>query len=226
MSSVQHNESPNLPDRSLVNTWVLASNFRQYLPALRQKCPGIPEDAGAAVGYIYIDHDCGISLKIEALLKDDPPGQEPALLLLEDIASIRFRYGSVQALDPSPLAPERVRLLGLPPAPAWVGLYENPDLRVIRELEWLDPFRARGFFDDVMATLPALPGDVPEYIWVRLSRYIPETDRFRGTLLNEPFRDRGIHRGDLVEITVERKPAGISLGVIPARVSPASGGAP
>jgi hypothetical protein len=211
----------DIPDRTLVNSWVLLRDFAPYILALRQKFPEIPAEANAGIGYVYIDHDAGISMKVECLCtigsRTDPIAD---VLLLEDIASLKLRYSALKKLTLYQFHPGQVQDLGISPVPDWLKFYETHDLTLIRSLAWLDPFRAHGFFDDVMAVLPGTVRDVPELIWVRLQRYFEDTDRFSGTLLNEPFRDHGIHRNDTIEVHVTRNSGGITLVAIPASVSP------
>jgi hypothetical protein len=54
-------------------------------------------------------------------------------------------------------------------------------------------------------------------------RYFSDTDRFLGSLLNEPFRDHVIHRNDTLEVRVARNHNGITLVAVPCRVSGGSG---
>jgi hypothetical protein len=156
-------------------------------------------------------------------MQDDLQLGGDASARLEELVSLRLRYSAMKTLNMRKLSGEEVKRLGLPATPEWLKLYNPPDLKEIRDLEWLDPFRAHGFFDDVMATLPGIGGDVPELIWVRLVRYIGNPDWFHGVLLNEPFRDYGVHRNDTIEVRVARNPGGISLVAVPCRVSHESG---
>jgi hypothetical protein len=182
----------NQTDRTLIYSWVLI--------------------ADSAVGYIYIDHEAGISLKIEHLCQNlSAPGTEASLISLENLASLRFRYNTLTKFSLKLLSTKCIQRLGLTPAPEWVRYYDSPDLRIIREFTWLDPFRAPGFFDDVMAILPGKDKDVPEIVWVRLFRYVPDINRFQGILLNEPFRDYGIHRNDTVDVRTVGKPGEMSI---------------
>ena len=51
-----------------------------------------------------------------------------------------------------------------------------------------------------MAILPHEGEQVPEFVWVRLNSYSPETNRFKGVLLNQLFHESGIHRNDIIEV--------------------------
>jgi hypothetical protein len=137
------------------------------------------------------------------------------MVALEEIVSLRLRYSALKTLDLKPLDKEQVQCLGLPEVPEWAAPYDPPDLKVIRSFEWLDPFRAKGFFDDVVVILPGTGGDVPELIWVRLERYLEDTGRFRGILLNEPFRDYGIHRHDPIGVRPLEVHDGMRLVAVP-----------
>jgi len=208
----------NLPDRDLIHSWVRISDFGAYVSALSRRFGEIPGDLNTGIGYVYIDHDCGISLKIEQLCRDDPLQHNISVpVLLEDLVSLRLRYSAMKLLDLRSLTLEETANLGLTRKPGWVKQYESPDLKAIRDLVWLDPFRAHGFFDDVITILPGMGKNVPELVWVRLEKYLTEIDRFRGTLLNEPFRNYGIHRNDHLEILPARGPGGMQLIVLPRK---------
>ncbi len=197
----------SLTDRALVNSWVLVSGFRQYTEKLKEQFPEISSIMDSAIGYIYVDHDCGISLKIECLCSISSPADTiTSYQLIGNIFSLRFRYSSLKTLHFTELSREKVAETGLPYVPDWLEFYETPALKIIRGFEWLDPLRASGFFDDVMVILPHTDR-VPEIVWVRLYDYLPETHRFKGALLNEPFHDAGIHRNDSIEL----EPDGDSL---------------
>ena len=199
-------------DRTLVYSWVLVSEFRPYSRALHEKINEIPDTSDSAVGYIYIDHEAGISLKIEHLCRNQSsPGADESSVCLENLVSLRFRYKTLKTLSLKLLSTECIQRLGLAPVPDWARYYDSPDLRIIRNFTWLDPFRAPGFFDDIMAILPGKDKDVPEIVWVRLFRYYPDTHRFHGILLNEPFRDYGIHRNDTIDVQTVGKPGEMNL---------------
>jgi hypothetical protein len=211
----------SLTDRILVYSWVFVSDFRPYSEALHKKIDEIPGTADSAVGYIYIDHEAGISLKIEHLCWNlVSPGNEESLIPLGKLASLRFRYNTLKTVSLKLLSIESIQRLGLAPAPDWVRHYDSPDLRIIREFTWLDPFRAPGFFDDVMAILPGKDKEVPEIVWVRLFRYYPDTNWFKGILLNEPFLDYGIHRNDTVDVWRVGKPGEMSIIVSRCEIDP------
>ena len=210
-----------LTDRILVYSWVFVSDFRPYSEALHKKVDEIPSTADSAVGYIYIDHEAGISLKIEYLCRNLVSlGNEESLIPLEKLISLRFRYNTLKTVSLKLLSIESIQRLGLAPAPDWVRHYDSPDLRIIREFTWLDPFRAPGFFDDVMAILPGQDKDVPEIVWVRLFRYFPDTNQFHGILLTEPFRDYGIHRNDIINVQTVGKPGEMSLVASRCKIAP------
>jgi hypothetical protein len=199
VTKIYGNNHPD--DRVLMNSWVLVSDFLQYLVPLREKFPEISTSMESAVGYVYNDPDCGISMKIECLCTVGSPSDRiRSYQLLGDIFSLKFRYSSMKQLHITRLSDEQITILGFPPVPDWLEFYETPDLRVIRDLEWLDPLRAPGFFNDVMVILPHEGEEVPEFVWVRLKSHSPETNRFKGVLLNEPFHESGIHRNDIIEV--------------------------
>jgi hypothetical protein len=42
---------------------------------------------------------------------------------------------------------------------------------------------------------------IPEGVWVRLESQSDDGASFRGTLLNEPYSDFGVHEGEIVTVT-------------------------
>jgi hypothetical protein len=202
----------SLTDQTLIYSWVLVSDFRLYTQALHKKINEIPGAAETAVGYIYFDHEAGISLKIEHFcLNQSSPGAAESLIPRENLVSLRFRYNTLKTLSLKLLSTKCTQHLGLAPVPEWARLYDSPDLRIIRDFTWLNPSRAPGFFDDVMAILPEKDQEVPEIVWVRLFQYFPNTNCFCGILLNEPFRDYGIHRNTSINVQPAGQTREISL---------------
>lgn len=44
------------------------------------------------------------------------------------------------------------------------------------------------------------PGLIPEGVWVRLEGQSDDGASLRGTLLNEPYSDFGVHEGEMVTV--------------------------
>lgn len=74
--------------------------------------------------------------------------------------------------------------------------YGNEDLDLIRSIADIDVYRDDTFFDDVQVVLA---GDdlKPEIVWIKTEKILDD-DLFAGVLLNEPYEDFGVHRGDAV----------------------------
>ncbi len=79
-------------------------------------------------------------------------------------------------------------------------LYRAPeDVEQFREIWMIDSLRHQVFPDDIMVALPPdEPEGDPEFIWAHLAGIDEHYTIVR--LLNEPYRDCGCHRGDLVKI--------------------------
>ena len=68
-----------------------------------------------------------------------------------------------------------------------------------REVWLIDELRHPQFPDDIFAALPPeREGEEPEGLWAHLED--TEDENTIATLLNEPYRDCGLHRGDRVEL--------------------------
>jgi hypothetical protein len=214
---------PNLSPRMVIYRWVCFQDHQGILKAIPglksikdvpdlQKAKDIP-----LLGYIYVDHDAGISLKVEGLYAGENERSEDVEKIsafLRDSVSLKFRYDLVKLLDLRILSPDERDGVSLPDQPDWLHFYGSPELNAIRENQSIDPLRADGYFDDVQAILPPMEvrstdsdesaGFVPEIIWVRLESYSDSDDRFKGVLLNQPFHESGVNKNDMVTLTPMR----------------------
>jgi len=160
------------------------------------------------LGYVYIDHDAGISLKVEGFYLSSPepdPKIETISKFVRDSVSLKFRFDVIRMLDIHILDEHERNRLSLPVSPDWLQFYESPELNVVRNNASLDRYRAEGFFDDVFAIIPSKgilfnegAGDTPEIVWVRLESYSDREDLFKGILLNQPNQGSGLNKNDEV----------------------------
>ena len=83
----------------------------------------------------------------------------------------------------------------------WRIYYEPEALQAVRKRADLDRFRAPGYFDDVSVILCSNDRElIPEGVWVRLEGQSDDGASLRGTLLNEPYSDFGVHEGEMVTV--------------------------
>ena len=201
-----------LTQRIIINKWVsfqddlgILSSISQFkdlkdIPDF-QKVNNIP-----VLGYVYVDHDAGISLKVEGLcLLERVPESEMETIsrFIRDSVSLKFRFDVIRLLDLHSLDENERNILSLPVSPDWLQFYESPELNVVRNNESLDRCRAEGFFDDVFAIIPSKgilndeeAGNTPEIVWVRLESYSDRDDVFKGILLNQPNQGSGLNKND------------------------------
>lgn len=210
---------PDLTPRTVINRWVWFPDDLGILKSLPsfQNLTNFPDFSKAGtiplLGYIYVDYEAGISLKVEGLYGagDEQSAESETLSrFVRESISLKFRYDIIKILDLWILSEEdRVRL-SLPGYPDWLRFYESPALNSARECSRIDHLRAEGFFDDVHALLPTtviidFRSDKPitlkpEFVWVRLEEYNGETRRFRGILLNQPYQDFRMRKNDVVSL--------------------------
>lgn len=203
-----------LTQRMIVNQWVsfqddlgILSSISQFknlkdIPDF-QKVNNIP-----VLGYVYVDHDAGISLKVEGLyLPERVPESEMEKIsgFIRDSVSLKFRFDVIRMLDIHILDEHERNRLSLPTSPDWLQFYESPELKAIRNNASLDRYRAEGFFDDVFAIIPSkgilfdeVAGDTSEIVWVRLESYSDREGLFKGILLNQPNQKSGLNKNDVV----------------------------
>ncbi len=209
----------DLTERMVVNQWISFPDTLGILNALPnfmslndvpdlQKTKDIP-----VLGYVYVDHDAGISLKVEGLSFDEgepAPEMESVSRFIRDSVSLKFRFAVIQMLDLTILDKDERNRLSLAEHPDWLQFYESPELKATRNCSAIDNLRAEGYFDDVHAILPAtiiidVQSDkpitlTPEIVWVRLKDYSEATKQFSGILLNQPHQEFGVKKNDVVSL--------------------------
>jgi hypothetical protein len=129
--------------------------------------------------------------------------------------SWKIRY--LPFVEPRILTAEEVGRLGLPETPEWLHFYGGKRLAPLLQYDILDPLRARGFPHDILVLL--ISDDLsPEGVWLRMDEVVREIARpavddvapdrpqellwVRGTLLNDPHQDFGVHPGDVLMVGV------------------------
>ena len=165
---------------------------------------GFP-DADKANGYLaygYIDHECGLSLHVLAAARASKNGIkyfEPA----NDLMSV-IRIGAVED-DPFRFEPdedgslskqygERVSLVN-------ENYYAGEDIETTRSLTFLDASRHEYYIDDVLVHL-LKEGNRPDGCWARIIGL--QDHVFIGKLLNEPYQDFGVHKGEDIAFVVTK----------------------
>lgn len=201
---------PELTQRMIINQWV---SFQDELGILKSipRLDGLKEMPDLQrvkdvplLGYVYVDHDAGISLKVEGFYLSAPepdPKIETISKFVRDSVSLKFRFDVIRMRDIHILDEHERNRLSLPISPDWLQFYESPEMKVIRNNESLDRCRAEGFFDDVFAIIPSKgilndeeAGNTPEIVWVRLESYSDRDDVFKGILLNQPNQGSGLNK--------------------------------
>ena len=209
---------PGYSDRKMNSRWAIFENGPAIDPILA--CRGLSPSAGnSVIGYIYVDHEEGISLRIHTLCRVEP-GKPPRIvanfedhgegcILRYDEFGV-FRLLSNNEMGTIPLADhERYYLFE---DQRWFIYYDHEKVHEVRERTDLDRFRAHGFFDDVFVVLSREDAEhVPEVVWVRLEEVTEGGAAFGGVLLNEPDGDLGVHEGDSVIVRVAKHPEGRCL---------------
>jgi len=187
------------PDREIINRWVIVKNNPGIENILAGK--GLKHhNTNGCIGFFYVDHAEGISLRVRALCRIEP-GKPPQVVVNSDDVGedFIFRYGEVEEF--TLLTNEEAEELSLLEEQRWLSYYEPPRLHDLRKRVDLDQFRAPGYFDDVSVVLRSNDQEhIPEVVWVCLEEILEDGKRFRGKLLNEPDADFGVHAGDTLTV--------------------------
>jgi len=192
-------EEKQYSERELINKWVISFNDTFIENFLKWKKLDHYQ-SNAMLCFFYVDHCQGNSMNLHALCRFEPENRPQILLFLSDIScNYIIRQETTDHLFPLP--DELVKDLSLPIKPDWLGIYEPDELSRIRNRVDLDQFRAPGYFDDVQVALFSKNQEHrPEVVWVRLEEMSEDARLFRGTLLNEPNNDFGVHVGDIISV--------------------------
>lgn len=194
-------------DREIISRWAIFEN----IPAIGRILAGrgfAPSDGNGVIGYFYVDHDEGISVRIHALCRIEP-GILPQIVanfenhgeecILRYDECGEFRLLSNEEANNFLLSDDQRWYIF--EDQRWFIYYDPEKLHEIRNRVDLDQFRAPGYFDDVSIVL-FLEDDehVPEIVWVRLEEMAEDGTTFEGVLLNEPDADFGVHKGDTMTV--------------------------
>ncbi|HNS82869.1 MAG TPA: hypothetical protein PKL26_03885 [Methanolinea sp.] len=194
-------------DREIIGRWAILKRN----PAIDHILAGrglAPTGGEGVIGYFYVDHEEGISVRIHALCRIEP-GKLPHIAANfedhgEDCVLRYDEFGEFRLLST-----EEANNLLLSDDQRWYifedqrwFIYYDPEkLHEIRNRVDLDRFRAPGYFDDVSVILIARDQErIPEVVWVRLEELSADGKSFQGILLNEPDMDFGVHEGDMLTV--------------------------
>ena len=185
--------------RAIYHNFVVVEADEQ-LKKLIEDFPGAA-DANAVLAYGYYDREAGLSLEVLAAAIIGEKGFQfargkqdvTAKIRVGSIADREFRVCS--DTDGSIAAGFAGKLETL-------KIYEaSEEIGHTREMAFLDALRDETYIDDVRVKL-LKEGMQPEECWVRLTGH--GVFFLKGTLLNEPYQQLGIHEGDALEFFAEK----------------------
>ena len=173
------------------------------------------DDDTGAIAYGYIDEQAGLSFQIVkvAAIKDNHicfrDSIEKAMLIM--------RYGSLKNARFVDLAQTDVDTKQFAAFEQMIREHydtDNQEKEHLRKLSFLDSSRHPNYPDD-LAVLLLHENHQPEQVWVR-GDHLTENE-IRGTLLNEPNADFGVHHGDSIQIIPYKQDDGSIVCVSPQR---------
>ena len=167
-------------------------------------CPEAEQEANAVICYGYVDKQAGLTFEVLCLASY--VDGDYTIVNENKTVSMKVRSETYKDTEVFPIKnaaikkrfEQRINIIE-------EGYYSRDEAEAAREITCIDEFRHPFFPDDVQAILAA-EGLKAESIWVRLERYIGNTngvEAFAGSLLNAPFDARyNLNCGEEVFIAV------------------------
>ena len=155
-----------------------------------------PPDMDAALCYCYIDSMAGMSFHFLCVANYETGGIDEKCYekILKDKVVLMFRADPDFEIN---IYAEETSLFSSRMNMVEEGYHADASLLATRDLVEIDHLREKCFPDDIIVFL-IKDGIEPERPWVRLCEF--EGEELFGILLNEPFRDFGLHAGDRVHV--------------------------
>lgn len=154
-----------------------------------------------AIGFIYVDHTAGISMRIWWFCKKNFLGRIVKTVdLHEKRIGYILRHDLLPQFEMGILTEEQIKYHGLPQIPEFLETYAHPGAEPLRTLDLLHPLRAPGYPDDIKFAMVG-EGMQVEEVWGRLERRLGDI-LYECTLLNQPHQDFGVNAGDQVVVLV------------------------
>ena len=195
-----NNRTTPYPDREIIYRWAIAEIGPAISRILSAKGLMRP-DADRCIGFFYVDHEEGITFRIHSLCRTGA-GKPPEIVVNFENHGEGLILHSDEVGAYTLLSNDEANRLSLLEEQRWRIYYEPEPLQAVRKRADLDRFRAPGYFDDVSVILVSKDRElIPEGVWVRLEGQSDDGASFRGTLLNEPYSEFGVHEGEMVTVT-------------------------
>lgn len=168
--------------------------MNDYLAELLEAAKIGADGADGALGYGYIDNEAGFTFEILASAKR--AGDRFIPLPNDGTVSLKVRRGSAAHwniilhpdVDTTPFE-ETIRFIN-------EGYFKNEGFEFFRGMDVIDELRHPDFPDDLRVLFMKEGQEGVEICWVR-SMDVAE-DHVIGKLLNEPYKDFGVHEGDTI----------------------------
>lgn len=191
-----------MTDREIIDQWVLARFEAEELARLFGDGH---EEMNSVIGFIYVDSSCGMTLNVEFGGVADGEVFRPFFRPADFKQRFFVRYSLFAKKEMRLLSQEEKAGLKLPDYPDWLSIYYDDEEKMeMRSLTWLDQVRAPGFPDDIKCLVYDEKTKNGEWVWARLLHQYADC-RFICRLLNEPFKDFGVHKDDTISVLAVTK---------------------
>jgi len=162
------------------------------------------DNSDSILCYCYIDEGAGISFEyvsnyifekdniINNLRKDTYYKFRFETIINDEYKMFNYNLTGIKEID------EKINNI-------YKGYDSNEDTKELRKYEIFDPFRVKGFPDDVEIYLTK-EGLNTEKLYVKL--YKMDGQKTYGKLLNEPYQNFGVHINEIIEIFIVKYKSG------------------
>jgi hypothetical protein len=196
--------------RNLLYKWVVIKHWQQYSDfKVLLKDFKLPH----LFGFIYIDHECGLTLDVIRVFSEKSSTIASFENLRETGLRAISRYESFIDHKFEILSGKDIERYNLPDQSDIIEIYSSPEYEKLRAREGLDPFRSEGFPDDIKVFLFPLIDLKPEQVWCRLEKMRGENQYnvYEGILLNQPYQDFKVNMNETVEVIFSQTPYGTHM---------------
>lgn len=184
----------------MVDSWVVFQPPAYMMKAMLKNNSIDRPELNGGVGFVYIDHEAGISLRLHWTVAIQKQSFELLDLVMKEQGSmLLFRYGLFNEMGFYPLNSEELKKLDLPDYPeSQINYLPNTAVQWMRQDSRFDTYRASGFPDDLRFTI-FQGGLKPEDVWGRFEGL--SSDGFYVVrLMNRPHQNFGVNFGKLLKI--------------------------
>lgn len=196
--------------RDILYKWVVIKDWKQY-PDLKYLLKDY--NFSHLFGFIYIDHECGLTLDVIKVF-NGKDGKISSFANLREVGLRTLtRYESFSNYEFKILTEKQVKEYSLPEQNKIIEIYSSIEYEKMRAREGLDPFRSDAYPDDIQVLLFSINDLQPEQVWCRMESMTEEENYniYNCKLLNQPYQNFKVNVSEMVEVIYSQTPYGTHM---------------